>query len=608
MAETIASRLRIPLAALLGGLLFLSLLGLGVASAYEVAYQGRIYPGVFAEGVELGGLSVGQAEALLRPRLEQVLQQELVLAHGDRAWSFTLEELGLRANVTGLAHRAYQVGRAPDPAANLRQRWQAWWDGVALEAEWTLDEGRTAVVLGRIARGIERPVREGRLSLEGFRIVAVEPEMGRRLDLGASGGAILERVRARSGGTVELAVVEEMPAVRDIARARHSLESMLGGRILLTSQSDDWTPDGVWEEETLTWELGPQELARLIEIRQRKEADGSVSLEPVWRRGTLAEFVAGLAGAIDQEAKEGRFRFDPQLGRAVPVVPSREGRTLQVEVATDALYAALLQGEERLELPVERVRADSSLTGPEAAQIVEVVSEGITQFGGSSRARISNIEVASARYDGLAIQPGAVFSYGQYLGEVTEEEGYVVGLIISGGRTVKGLGGGICQTSTTLFRAAFFGGYPMVERWPHSYRVGYYEPPVGLDATVFTPYVDFKFQNDQETPLLVGTSVDLGRRTLTYTLYGTKPDRRVEMEGPFVSNRVAPPAAEYIEDPTLPQGVLEQVDWAAEGADAVVYRLIYQGQELIAREPYHSHYEAWQARYLVGTGEQTAQN
>lgn len=605
MPKEASSRLKVVLAALLGGLLFLILAAVGLAAGYQVHYQERFFPGVSVAGLDLSGLALAGARPLVEARLQQELSQELVLIYGDESWRYTLSHLGLQADVPALLEQALLVGRGPDLVGNLQEQWHAWLEGVDVQPQWQLDEGAALVALGRIARQIEQPARNGRLELAGSQIVAVEPQIGRKLDVEGSRQAILERVRSRSGGQVELVVERELPAVRDIAAARQTLEAMLDRRLLLTSESDDWTEDGRWQEETLSWELGPEQLASYIAIAERRNEDGSIRLEPEWRREGFEAFVAGLAPAIDQEVGEGRFRFDPQLGQAVPVVASQEGRTLEVGAAA-AVYAALLQEREQVELPVTRVRADSSLTGAEAAQIVELASEGTTSFRGSSAVRVTNIAVAAARYDGLAIQPGAVFSFGQYLGDVTEEEGYVVGLIIQGNETVEGLGGGICQVSTTMFRAAFFGGFPIVERWPHAYRLGYYEPPVGLDATVFTPYVDMKFHNDQETPLLVHTSVDKRKGTITYSFYGVKPSRRVELEGPYVANIVPHPEPLRIEDPTLPEGTVEQVDWAQDGASVSVYRLIYEGDQLVSREGFHSTYRAWQAKYLVGTATTTA--
>jgi vancomycin resistance protein YoaR len=155
--------------------------------------------------------------------------------------------------------------------------------------------------------------------------------------------------------------------------------------------------------------------------------------------------------------------------------------------------------------------------------------------------------------------------------------------------------------STTVFRAAFWGGYPIVERWAHAYRVGYYEPPIGLDATVFAPSVDFKFKNDSDTYLLIQPKVDLKTTTLTFNFYGTKPNRTVEMEDPIIENVIPHGPPIYTDDPTLKKGVTKQVDFEHDGGDVTIWRKILVNGQVVKREKFFSRYQPWVARYQVGT-------
>jgi vancomycin resistance protein YoaR len=233
--------------------------------------------------------------------------------------------------------------------------------------------------------------------------------------------------------------------------------------------------------------------------------------------------------------------------------------------------------------------------------IKELVAQGVSNFKGSAPGRILNIQTATAQFEGIVIPPGRTFSFDQNLGDVVEANGYDDAYVIFADRTILGPGGGVCQVSTTVFRAAFWGGYPIVERWAHAYRVGYYEPPVGLDATVFSPVVDFKFKNDGDTYLLIQTQVDLKTTTLTFNLYGTKPNRTVEMEDPVVENVVPHGPAVYTDDPSLKKGVVKQVDTAHDGEDVTIYRRILVNGQLVKRDRFFSRYQPWVARYQVGT-------
>jgi vancomycin resistance protein YoaR len=173
------------------------------------------------------------------------------------------------------------------------------------------------------------------------------------------------------------------------------------------------------------------------------------------------------------------------------------------------------------------------------------------------------------------------------------------------------VGGGVCQVSTTVFRAAYFGGYPIMERNAHAYRVGYYErgdtwKGPGLDATVYAPIVDFKFQNDTPYWLLMETYVNVGAGRLTWKFYSTSDGRQVQVSAPSVENVVPAPEALYEENAELPTGEIKQVDYSADGADVSVSRAITRdGVQINPGEaPISTHYEPWRAIYQYGPGTQ----
>jgi vancomycin resistance protein YoaR len=190
---------------------------------------------------------------------------------------------------------------------------------------------------------------------------------------------------------------------------------------------------------------------------------------------------------------------------------------------------------------------------------------------------------------------------------VSLDSGYAEALIIFNGRTVQGVGGGVCQVSTTLFRAAFFGGYPIIERWPHAYRVGWYEKGFGpgLDATVSVPEVDFKFKNDTPYHILIESYANTAAGRLTFKFYSTSDGRQVAVTEPVVEN-VKPHGPDvYEEDPTLPPGQQKQVDYAVDGADVTVKRTVTRNGVVVSEDVVFTRYLPWQAVYKIGTGQPT---
>src|SRR5205085_12696831 len=177
--------------------------------------------------------------------------------------------------------------------------------------------------------------------------------------------------------------------------------------------------------------------------------------------------------------------------------------------------------------------------------IVGLVSEGKSSFVGSAAYRITNVKAGAARLDGVLIPPDAEFSFNTQLGAVDESNGFVQGYAVIGNRTQLEWGGGVCQDSTTVFRAAFWAGLPITERHAHPFYISWYnafsfpdgqEGP-GMDATIYTGVQDLKFKNDTGHWLLMEAVADEENQVLTVRLYGTKPDRAVSIKGPEIANQ-----------------------------------------------------------------------
>jgi vancomycin resistance protein YoaR len=319
-----------------------------------------------------------------------------------------------------------------------------------------------------------------------------------------------------------------------------------------------------------------------------------------------------LKPSVDRQPANAKFVFNDVTFLLEPIAPSRIGRVMDVEASIALINDALLRGEHTVALSIVEAQplvADTA-TGAELG-ITQQVGAHTTYFYGSSEERIQNIVAASSQFHGVLVAPGETFSMGNQLGDVSLENGYAEALIIYGGRTIKGVGGGVCQVSTTLFRAVFFAGYPVAERIPHAYRVSYYEKTAsngidpamaGLDATVYFPLVDFKFTNDTQYWLLMETYVDVNARTLTWKLYSTSDGRSVDWTTTGPTNTVPAPKPLFEENPELGRNEINQVDYPAVGADVIVTRTVYRGGQVYFTDRFETHYQPWQAICEYGPG------
>lgn len=249
------------------------------------------------------------------------------------------------------------------------------------------------------------------------------------------------------------------------------------------------------------------------------------------------------------------------------------------------------------------LKPDVTLAKANTLGIEEVIGVGTSDYSGSIPGRVHNLLLASQRLHGTLIPKGEEFSFNKALGEVSGATGYQPAYVILNGRTVLGDGGGVCQTSTTMFRAAIASGLPITTWLAHAYRVHYYENDgkPGRDATVYSPSQDFKFRNDTPAAILIQTEADTQKNLLKYTFWGKKDDRKISISDVGMGSAIPAPPPKEEEDPTLPRGQRRQVDWAADGLKTWFDYKVTKGEQVIQEKTFVSNYRPWQAVYLVGT-------
>lgn len=226
-----------------------------------------------------------------------------------------------------------------------------------------------------------------------------------------------------------------------------------------------------------------------------------------------------------------------------------------------------------------------------------------TAYYGSAAERVNNIARSAAKMHGLLIPPGATFSFNQALGPAGADDGYVEGYAIVNGQLEKVVGGGICQVSTTMYRAVFYAGLDIVERRPHSYVINFYENIDGFDATVFAPYVDFKWRNDTGGPIYITASTNPRAATVTISLYGYNDGRTTTMIGPVRKSVKKQGAPVWQYDPTLPRGTVKQLVHGRPGMEVEMRRVVTaRDGRVIHNDHLPSSYRPWEDFFLYGPG------
>ena len=564
---------------------------------YQLIYAGRIFPGVSVAGVNLSGMTPADASVTLNQRLIFPYQGQIIMRDEDQVWIASPAELGLVFDASASARSAYKLGRSGGLFGSFADQLDSRRHGQSAETVVILDQNVAYAYLQRLALEINQPPVEASLAIQGTEVVAQPGQVGRYINVDAGLISLSAQLRAFRDGEVKLIVNEVQPELIDVSSQAEAARQILSAPLRLTLAGATETDPGPWIYDVPT-------LANMLLVRKIASENGSkleVALDP----SALYDVMLGISSLVDRPAENARFIFNDETRQLDVLRPAVVGRIVDAESSIRFINENIITGthEIPLQIVLEEPAAMETTTAAELG-ITELVNAETSYFYGSSAERVQNIQTAAAAFHGVLIAPGQTFSMGSVMGDISLDNGYAEALIIYGGRTIKGVGGGVCQVSTTLFRTAFLGGFPIVERHSHAYRVYYYEQNAGggresslagLDATVYFPLVDFKFTNNTPYWLLMETYTDVAGRNLTWKFYSTSDGRTVDWTTTGTQNVVEAPEPLFQLSDELAKNEIKQVDWSAEGADVSITRTVFQGGQVFFEDVFNTHYEPWQA-------------
>ncbi len=506
-----------------GVLLLIVLTNLLLAAAYERRYAGRIVPGVQAAGRPLGGLTPAEAEADLQRQVAVALARPLALAYEGQSWTFSAAALGLRYRTAEAVGEAARVGHRPSPWLSWRERAAAGLWGAEVDLGVETQRALLEAALDQVCGALDRPAIPPEVAWEGQEWILLPGQDGRHVLRDELRADLLGRLAGLVHGDAPPGqpIVVPVPVVVDSA-------ALSEGEVRRLRQQLEWAgrPLAVTCAGHIRL-LGAADIAPWLRVQL---APPSVGVDMAALRAFLESLEPEVAVPVQ------RPRLQVQDGRAVVFQLGRDGRGLDMDVSLSFLEGALhrrLRGEEveAVELPTRIVPAGEDALVAEFG-VAELIGQGRSSFVDSSWARVTNIVVGGRELNGWLVAPGEVFSLNAALDPVTWEKGYVMSEIISGGQVGWGLGGGLCQLATTVYRAALNTGLEIVERQPHSWRLDWYEQdsPPGFDATIMMGGPDLKFRNTTGHYLLIQVETDVEAAKQVVSIYGTSPGWQVTID------------------------------------------------------------------------------
>ncbi|MBA3843006.1 MAG: VanW family protein [Actinobacteria bacterium] len=519
----------------------------GAAVVRGIDYRGAAKPGVSVLGVDVGGKSRAEIQSALRTWAARpvTIRAGGHSYHLPRGWLVAVDVHATATRALGAGSTvSLLVPEHHDVSPVVRRA------------------GRAGNVLRELARA-GRPAASAQVVLHGTQAVVTPAQVGRQLD-----SAELVHRLARNGDVVDAPFAVSRPAILDpAARSAASTAELLLAR-----------PVSISYHGAQLGALTPVQLARALRIRSRTHRF-AVGFDA----DALARVVRPRLGRWITHAHNAQFAVSGDL---VHVVASRPGRDVDpLKVVVAVTKAAHTDHAAAIELGARD--AELSTAKANALGIRRKLVSYTTQMGDSSSNRIHNVHLMAAFIDGTVIKPGAEFSFNDVVGERTSARGFLEGQMIIGSLVLPSIGGGVCQTATTLFNDAFELGLPILERTNHNLYLAHY--PIGRDATVSWGGPDFKFRNDLEHGLLIKTTYT--DSTLTFIFYGTSEHRRVVSRTSSQTNWTGP-SMNYAVDPTAPRGSVKVVAGTGEqGFDVTVDRTVYDASGAKLRsDTFRSHY------------------
>jgi vancomycin resistance protein YoaR len=549
-----------------------ALLGLALAVVLltvRATHAERIYPAVTVADVPVGGMTVHQAAAALADRAEAIESSPITFKHGDRSWTASLRDVGVSIDEDEALSRAVGYGREDSAFRRLRAVATLARSGEQLPMPISLDFQQLDRWFDEIDSGLGTPPRNASVEIQGSTVVIV-PEVD---------GVVVDRDRARAEVEsqllnltpieAELPVSTKIASVRatDLEPARDLLLRAMSNPVQVSSAGGLWT-------------LPATDIARFLRQDVISGENGAPAIQLGLDREKLATWLEEqLGAAIETEPVDAEVGWNGE--RLVSVEPSVDGVRLDAARLAERVEGSFFGSGGTIEAPVTYVKPTIDSANLDKLGITTLLGSGQSNYSGSSDGRATNVAVGASLLNGTLIPPWGEFSFNESIGWIDEDKGFVEAQVIDGEKIGKDIGGGICQVSTTVFRAAYLAGLPITEWWPHRFRIPFYELDSwkpGLDASILQPtedpatWADFKFENPSSQWMLIESWTD--GVNVVVNIYGADLGYDVESTGPTWGDKTQMLAPQEVVDDELDPGTVSLAQVAGIGEEVSHYRVV----------------------------------
>ena len=520
--------------------------------------SGRILPGIIVSGQNIGGMSMGQAVKLLSERTENYQKNPVNAAlktpdQKNRELMIAPADIGLKFDIEKTVTAAYSLSRKEKFPKNILELMRISILGKKMELTVAIDQQKFDDYFRKNLLRYEKPAKSAAIIYDKSKdqFETEDGEQGFIIDQAGLKQKLLENGAVLAAGNITILFQNDYPqtVLEEAGQAKEKANSMLAQAPFLLRY-----------DNSQTYKIEKSQLKDLISFPIK---DGGIiaDLDDKELENLLMQ-IAPLVNIKPQNAV-----LTMKDGKIVEFAISKEGKELDIQKNIGVIKLGVLEkNQKEIALSATTLLPDIRTETIQNLGITTLLATGESDFKGSSASRAYNVALAAKKMNGILIKPDEEFSFVNAAGDIDQKAGYQAGLVIKGNKTVPEYGGGVCQVSTTMFRAATIAGLKITERYPHSLPVQYYNPQ-GFDATIYGPHPDLRFINDTGSNILVQTKIKDTK--LYFEFYGAPDGREVKIIGP----------TEYDKKP---DGSLK----------TILTREIYKNGELIGKDTFRSSYRS----------------
>jgi vancomycin resistance protein YoaR len=571
--------------------LFFSLIVFICLLVFKISYQNKIYPNIYIDSLDVGGLTQNQAIEKLSSQQLYPKTHTITLMAEEAKLSSSSAQLNAKFDYNQAVINAFNLSHQQNKLSQITFLIKTSFEPIYIESQVKYDQKliHNQILTLKQTFDVKGKKAFAKLATSGnINSLVINPGItGKAIKINETSKKIANSLSGKD------ASISASININPIKLNEDQVKQFFDRASLFINKK------AVFKKEYSSFYLNDQDLISFLEFPTEISQEKLNTLLADWESNFLSD------------PQNAQFEYNADTLEIFKFVPHKDGLTLDAADTKQQIISLIsniessqdLINEHEFELTVASKPPAITLSDLNDLGINDLIGFGDSWYQHSIPTRVFNVAHAAKQINHYIVKPNAEFSFNQAIGDVSKATGYKPAYIIKNGQTILGDGGGVCQVSTTLFRALLNAGLNITRRVPHSYRVSYYElnNQPGFDATVYSGNTDLRFINDTNGHLLITTEADSQKLYLKFELYGTDDGRTTEITTYKSWDYSPPPASVYIPDASLPSGKLQQIDWSASGIKASFANIIKDKDgNLIREDKYYSSYRPWSAKYLRG--------